>query len=196
MVLPGVTRRQPGRGLSRKWLLRSPWLCCQGRRGWRGRNGAPAYLTDHNDQMSTSARRPQVPPNCDLTLGMVCLDKSRSDRTIWQMRADERFANPMGILQGGFLAAFADSAMGATAITWARDRPATATSPQVGSANAEMKISFLSAARVGSILTCEAQILSGGRRVAFAEAEIHDDAGRLVAKASSTYIILPRSQAT
>ncbi len=162
--------------------------------------------------MSTSARRPQVPPNCDLTLGMVCLDKSRSDRTIWQMRADERFANPMGILQGGFLAAFADSAMGATAITWARDRPATATSPQVGSAsadrpatatspqvgsaNAEMKISFLSAARVGSILTCEAQILSGGRRVAFAEAEIHDDAGRLVAKASSTYIILPRSQAT
>ena len=33
------------------------------------------------------------------------------------MVADERFANPTGIVQGGFLAAFADSSMGASAFS-------------------------------------------------------------------------------
>lgn len=49
------------------------------------------------------------------------------------MRADERFANPVGVLQGGFLAAFADSSMGAASVTNAGDR-------KVFSVNAEMKI--------------------------------------------------------
>ena len=34
------------------------------------------------------------------------------------MMADERFANPAGLLQGGFLAAFCDSSMGAAAVTF------------------------------------------------------------------------------
>ena len=38
------------------------------------------------------------------------------------------------------------------------------------------------------MLECTAQIVSGGSRVAFAEAEVVDDAGRLVARASSTYL--------
>ena len=42
----------------------------------------------------------QVPPNCDLTLGMVCVDKSEPGTTVWQMPADERFTNPVGVLQG------------------------------------------------------------------------------------------------
>ena len=60
----------------------------------------------------------QVPPNCDLTLGMVCIDKSEPGRTTWRMSADERFANPAGVLQGGLVGAFADSAMGASAVTF------------------------------------------------------------------------------
>jgi uncharacterized protein (TIGR00369 family) len=130
-------------------------------------------------------KRVQVPPNCDLTLGMVCIDKSEPGRTVWRMVADERFGNPVGIVQGGFLAAFADSSMGAASVTFARDR-------KVFSANAEMKISFLKAVPVGSELTCTAYVLSGGKRAAFVEAEVIDGDGRLVAKASSTYILTPR----
>jgi uncharacterized protein (TIGR00369 family) len=130
-------------------------------------------------------RRVQVPPNCDLTLGMVCLDKATPGRTVWRMVADERFANPVGIVQGGFVAAFADSAMGAASLTFARER-------KVFSANAEMKISFLKAARVGSTLTCTAIVISGGNRAAFVEAEVVDDDDRLVAKATSTYLLTPR----
>lgn len=127
----------------------------------------------------------QVPPNCDLTLGMVCVDKSEPGRTVWVMPADERFTNPAGTLQGGFLAAMADSAMGASSVTWAKGR-------KVYSANAELKISFLRPVPPAGALTCTAWVVSGGNRVAFLEAEIVDDDGRLVAKASSTYVLTPR----
>ena len=137
--------------------------------------------------MPPADKRVQVPPNSDLTLGMTCLDKSEPGRTVWQMRADERFANPVGIVQGGFIAAFADSSMGASSLTFARER-------KVFSANAELKISFLKPAKVGSLLTCTAQVLSGGSRAAFVEAEVVDEEGRLVAKASSTYILWPRDE--
>lgn len=127
----------------------------------------------------------QVPPNCDLTLGMVCLDKSEPGRTTWRMEADERFTNPAGIVQGGFLAALCDSAMGAATVTWAAGR-------KVYSANADLTISFLAAVRPGSTLTCVSRVVSGGRRVAFADAEVTDDEGRIVARATSTYVLTPR----
>ena len=135
--------------------------------------------------MAPTDKRVQVPPNCDLTLGMVCIDKSEPGRSVWRMLADERFANPVGIVQGGFVAAFADSAMGAASVTFAKDR-------KVFSANAEIKVSFLKPAKVGSTLTCTAYVISGGKRAAFIEAEIHDEDDRLIAKASSTYLLTPR----
>ena len=135
--------------------------------------------------MPPTDRRVQVPPNCDLTLGMVCLDKSQPGRTVWRMLAEEHFANPTGIVQGGFLAAFADSSMGASALTFARER-------KVFAANAEMKVSFLKPVPVGAVLTCTATVLSGGRRAVFAEAEVVDDQERLVLKASSTYLLWSR----
>lgn len=135
--------------------------------------------------MAPTDQRVQVPPNCDLTLGMVCIDKSEPGRSVWRMLADERFANPVGIIQGGFVVAFADSAMGAASVTFAKDR-------KVFSANAEIKVSFLKPARVGSTLTCTAYVISGGNRAAFIEAEITDETGRMIAKASSTYLLTAR----
>jgi uncharacterized protein (TIGR00369 family) len=157
--------------------------------------------------MTPKRHRLQVPPNSDLTLGMVCLDKSVPGRCVWRMTADERFANPAGTMQGGFLAAFADSSMGAAAVTSVQGR-------KVFSANAEMKISFLAPVLAGAILTCTAEVVSGGATVAFVEASIvattrdaagaaegadapADDgaapgAGRLVARANSTYIFRAR----
>jgi uncharacterized protein (TIGR00369 family) len=131
----------------------------------------------------------QVPPNSDLTLGMTCLDKSVPGRSTWRMRADERFTNPAGIVQGGFLGAFADSAMGAAAVTFVRGR-------KVFAANAEMKISFLKPVTVGSVLVCTADVVSGGSSVAFVEASITaanpDGEEHLVARATSTYMFRPR----
>jgi uncharacterized protein (TIGR00369 family) len=133
----------------------------------------------------------QVPPNSDLTLGMVCVDKSVPGRCTWTMRADERFANPAGIVQGGFLGAFADSSMGAAAVTFVEGR-------RVFCSNAEIKVSFLAAVQPGSDLTCTAQVVSGGRRVVFVEASVTargpgpDEGERLVVRATSTYILRER----
>jgi uncharacterized protein (TIGR00369 family) len=136
------------------------------------------------------ASRMQVPPNSDLTLGMTCVDKATPGRCTWRMAADERFANPAGIMQGGFLAAFADSAMGAAAVTFVEGR-------RVFASNAEMKVSFLAPVPPGADLRCTAEVVSGGRRVAFVEASIvarESDSGgeRLVARASSTYVFKDR----
>ena len=134
------------------------------------------------------SRSLQVPPNCDLTLGMVCTDKSVAGRTVWRAVADERFANPAGVVQGGFLAAICDSAMGASAVTHARGRA-------VRVANAEMKVSFLAPVATGGALTCEAVVVGGGTRVAFVEATVTDGAGAAVVRASSTYLLVDRGAA-
>jgi uncharacterized protein (TIGR00369 family) len=129
--------------------------------------------------------RLQVPPNCDLTLGLECLDKSTPGRSVWRMPVDERFENPAGLMQGGFLAALCDSSMGAAAVTFAEGR-------KVSVANAEMKVSFLAAVPRGGALRCEAVVVAGGARTAFVEASVTNDEGRLVARASSTYLMKDR----
>ena len=130
---------------------------------------------------------------------MVCVDKATPGRCTWRMTADEHFANPAGIMQGGFLGAFADSAMGAAAVTFVQGR-------KVFAANAEMKISFLAPVPPGAILLCTAEVVSGGSRVAFVEASVvargapggaaagppAEPEERLVARASSTYVFRER----
>jgi uncharacterized protein (TIGR00369 family) len=129
----------------------------------------------------------QVPPNCDLTLGLTCLDKSVPGTTVWTMRVDERFLNPAGIVQGGFLAAMLDSAMGASALTKAQGR-------KVSVANTEMKVSFLRPATLGDQLTCTATVLKAGSVISFLEGKILNGDGKVVATASSSYLIRERTE--
>ena len=103
------------------------------------------------------------------------------------MRVDERFLNPAGIVQGGFLSAMMDSAMGASAVLSVKDR-------KVYVANTEMKSSFLRPARNGDVLTCTANVLKPGNVVAFLLAQVRDEGGNLVATASSTYLIKERHE--
>ncbi len=136
------------------------------------------------DSSSTFAQLPQVPPPCDLTLGLSLVEKDVG-RTKWKMLADERFANPAGVIQGGFLSAMIDSAMGASVITFVEDRKVFAT-------NTDLTVRFLRPGRVGSQLYCEATVVSGGKTVAFVEAKVTDEEERLVALGSSTYLLLER----
>jgi uncharacterized protein (TIGR00369 family) len=84
------------------------------------------------------------------------VDKSTPGVTVWEMPADERFANPVGVIQGGILAAMADSAMAATSVTANSGR-------KVFTANTEMKISFLRPARAEGVhLQRSTRLLRGG----------------------------------
>jgi len=90
-------------------------------------------------------------------------------------------------VQGGFLAAVLDSAMGASAVTVVGDRRVTV-------ANTEMKVTFLRSAKEGDLLTCVATVLKPGNVISFLEATIVDDDDRLIATASSTYLIKERTE--
>ncbi len=87
------------------------------------------------------------------------------------------FAHTEGtVVQGGFVTAWLDNAM-AFAV-FSRERG-------VGLASLEIKTSFLEAVRVAPV-EAEARVIRWGGSVVFLEAELFDEAGRLLARASST----------
>jgi uncharacterized protein (TIGR00369 family) len=89
--------------------------------------------------------------------------------------------NPMGGLHGGVLCDIADAAMGiAYASTLAEGESFT---------TVELKMNFVRPFKEGH-LVAEGWVLNGGRTLGLTEAEVRDDAGRLIAKASSTCMTL------
>ncbi|MGH2820182.1 MAG: PaaI family thioesterase, partial [Actinomycetota bacterium] len=91
--------------------------------------------------------------------------------------------NSAGNLQGGVLAAFADALLGAAT---------SAHLPEdVYPALAEMKISIFRPARRGATLRGDGYVVKPGKRVLFAEAEVTDSDGNLIARASGTEIPAP-----
>ncbi|MGH2754767.1 MAG: PaaI family thioesterase [Actinomycetota bacterium] len=97
---------------------------------------------------------------------------------IWSVPAE--LCNSAGNVQGGVLAAFADSLLGGASAAHLPDDEYPAL--------AEMKISIMRPAAAGTTLTGKGRILKKGRRVLFAEGEVYDADGNLVAKASGTEI--------
>jgi len=55
-------------------------------------------------------------------------------------------------------------------------------------------VSFMRPAKLGSTLTCTAQVLKPGSVISFLEAKVTDEAGLLIATASSSYLIKERSE--
>ena len=118
---------------------------------------------------------------------MVCIDKSEPGRTVWRMVADERFGNPVGHRAGRLPRRLCRLGHG-RGVGDLRERPQGV----LGQRRDEDQLPQGRAASAPT-LTCTAYVISGGRRAAFVEAEVVDDDGRLVAKASSTYILTPRT---
>lgn len=79
-----------------------------------------------------------------------------------------------------------DSSMGASAVTALQGRRANV-------ANAEMKVSFLRPAKVGSTLRCETKTTHAGTTVLFLEGRIVDTDGNVIATATSSYIARDRA---
>jgi uncharacterized protein (TIGR00369 family) len=116
------------------------------------------------------------PPPIGRLLGLV-LKAVEPGRAVFEMEADERHHNPMGTLHGGVYCDLADLAMGyAYAATLAQGETFT---------TVELKINFLRAVRRGK-LTAEARVVKAGSAVGFVECDVKDQAGKLVARASST----------
>ena len=126
-----------------------------------------------------AAIRGEVPsPPCAKLLGWKALEaKPGSGRIRVQFEATRDFTNPMGNVQGGFLAAMLDDTMGpALATTFEKDEFAP---------TLELKINFIRPARPGTLIGTGRVVHRGGT-VAFLQGELHDAQGELIATATAT----------
>lgn len=91
--------------------------------------------------------------------------------------AGERFLNPFGVVQGGFLAAMLDDTLGpALVATLGRGQSAPTT---------DLHVQFLRPARPGRLLG-RGRVVRKGRGVAFLAGELVDQEGTVVATATAT----------
>jgi len=102
-------------------------------------------------------------------------------RAVFEMEAGPQHANPMGTLHGGILCDIADAAMGI----------AYASSLEEGESftTLELKINFLKPVWKAR-LRAEARVVKRGKTVGMVECDVMDEAGSLVARASSTCLTL------
>ncbi len=118
-----------------------------------------------------------VPPAAIL-LGWKLLSVDRDQGIIQvEFEAKPEFLNPIGVIQGGFLTAMLDEALGG-AVT--ATLPANAFAPTI-----ELKVSFIRPAYVGP-LRAEARIVHRGMSLVFLQGELLTLEGQLIATATAT----------
>jgi uncharacterized protein (TIGR00369 family) len=100
---------------------------------------------------------------------------------VLEMTPTEDMANSMGFVHGGMISALADSAMGRALRTI---EPGV-----VRSMSFDLKLSFISAAKVGETLRATGRVVHAGRRTAVTECQVEGPSARLVATASGTFAI-------
>lgn len=111
-------------------------------------------------------------------LGWKFLDFNAEQNLIKvEMQARPDFVNPAGLIHGGMLGAMLDETLS----------PALAATlgPGEFAPTLEIKVSFISPAKVGRVLGT-GRVVSRGRSICFMEGQLHDDAGILLATATAT----------
>ena len=125
--------------------------------------------------------RAPMPPVADL-LGWQLDEVDPAAGTITvTFEARPEFANPMGNIQGGILAAMLDDTMGPALVA---TLPPGQFAPTL-----EMKVSYFAPAKVGP-LWGHGRVVQAGRTNAFVEADLVDTDGTLIARASATVRII------
>lgn len=115
---------------------------------------------------------------------MFGMEPVRAESGLVEFRctADDSTYNPLGIVHGGLACTLLDTAAGCAVHT---TLPAG-----VGYTSIEIKVSYQRMIHAGHELAIVGRVTKPGRRVAFAEAEITDDQGKLVASATSSLLIM------
>lgn len=122
----------------------------------------------------------RIPPNTVHEFGGAFLEYESRKRLVRSFPAPERFANPLGNLQGGIIGAYIDDTMGP--LSFAAVRGPTTT---IG-----LSVNYLRSVQCPDTVRVEARVVGRGRRITQLEAEVFDSRGRLVATATSSVLAL------
>ncbi len=101
-----------------------------------------------------------------------------------QFTVREEMCNPARILQGGIAATMLDDLMGMTVFSLGLD---------VFFTSVNLNVDFLYAAPLGATVTAKSEIIRQGKKIIHAECRLTDEAGRLVAKATSNLVATSQS---
>lgn len=113
--------------------------------------------------------------------GMKLTDVGRGQARV-EMHLDAHHLNPGGVAHGGMIAAIVDTAI---ALALRAELPADTTHR-----TAQLNVHFLAKAE-GGRLVATGRAHHRGRRMGYGEGEVQDESGRVVARASATFIMLP-----
>ncbi|MEQ8236322.1 MAG: PaaI family thioesterase [Syntrophomonadaceae bacterium] len=112
------------------------------------------------------------------TLG-IKVDYLGPGNTHLKMKATPKCMNSLGVMQGGFICALADAAMGF----------AVQTLGALGT-TLDLNLNYIAPVAVNTKLIAHGTILHLGRKTAVAESSIYDEEGRLVVKSRATFFVL------
>jgi uncharacterized protein (TIGR00369 family) len=125
-----------------------------------------------------------LPPPPIAALMQFDIEEVEEGRVVFGCTLDESVYNPLGVVHGGLVCTLLDTVAGCAVHS---------TLPQgLGYTSIELKVNYLRAVRADSgRLTAVGTVVKPGRRVAFADGQVLDAAGRLVATASSSLLVFP-----
>lgn len=123
-----------------------------------------------------------IAPTLQTTLGQVRVVTEEPGRAVIEYEVGPQMCHSGGVAQGGFVCGWIDSAMAHASI---------ALLPEMTPMSLEMKVSYFAPARPGLVIA-EGWIERRGRATCFAEGQLLDPKGQVLAKASSTIRLIPR----
>jgi len=100
------------------------------------------------------------------------------------LRLGPQHLNRLGVLHGGLVAMLLDNAAGLAVRNFSRD-------DETPAVTVSMAVNYISTGKAEEV-TATARITGGGRTLKFAEAELHDLDGKLLATASGAYKLLEK----
>jgi uncharacterized protein (TIGR00369 family) len=118
------------------------------------------------------------------TLG-ARITEAEPGRVVLELVAGPQHRHGGGVVQGGVITQIADAAMGMSLATLQPDG--------IWNTTVELKINFIRPAIEGR-LRAVGRVIEMGETLLFSEADVVDEAGRLVARASSTCLPVPEGQ--
>src|SRR3954471_15906273 len=133
------------------------------------------------EQLRAIGDGPLPPAPSAATIGLENFDGEVGAFSV-ELVPQERHYNPLGSVHGGVLSTMLDTAAGCSVHS--------TLAPGEAYTSLDLTVKFLRPATVASgRLRAEGRVLQRGRRTALAESQVHDEAGRLVAHATSSCMI-------
>jgi uncharacterized protein (TIGR00369 family) len=142
-------------------------------------------MPNHLENLERAARGELPPPPVAQLIGFR-LTSVRHGEAVVELEASDTHANPMGTLHGGILCDIADAAMGIAFASTLDDGETFTT--------LELKINFLRPVWKEK-LWAVGKVVKRGKAVGLVECEVLNSKGALVAKSSSTCMVLRGEEA-